>query len=305
MMPEPKSIVDIQKGCLQKLHHESWRQKGIEADVLRIDRIHPVISGNKWFKLKYYLEAIHTRNKMGILTFGGAWSNHIHSAAHICGTLKLKSVGVIRGERPKILSPTLIEAEQSGMKLIFISRQEYHHIEKSYQKFEEQFRDLILVPEGAADETGIRGAAEILDRIDIKSYSHFIAAAGTGTMCAGILRRIQCSQQVLVIPVLKFVNEEESSVKRILSRQITFGSYQVITGYHFGGYAKYTDELIQFMNQFYASQQVPSDVVYTSKMFYGFMDLIKNNFFKNGDKILLIHSGGLQGNRSISHRLDY
>lgn len=304
MTPESKSIVDIHQACLQKLHHLHWKENGIEVYMLRIDRIHPVISGNKWFKLKYHLKAVVNESKKGILTFGGAWSNHILAVAHVCNILQIESVGVIRGEQPATFSPTLLEAQQAGMRLIFIPRAEFSDL-SVYEKFSTEFNHLHLVPEGAADEMGIKGAEDIMKIADVNHFSHIMTAAGTGTMSAGILRKLNSTQQLLVISALKFPDQHNNSLTRLLGAQQTSGTYQLLFNYHFGGYAKYNHELIRIMNDTYGLHQIPTDFIYTAKMFYGFLDLVNSNYFMDGSKVLLVHSGGLQGNRSLSERLTY
>jgi len=298
MILRSNTIVEIQKACLQKLHHEEWEQ-GLQVDILRIDKIHPVISGNKWFKLKYYLEELRNGNKKGIITFGGAWSNHVHAVAHICRLLEIQSVAIIRGERPATPSITLQEAEQNGMQLLFLSREEYKDLPNLYKKLLEEYDDLQLVPEGGFGEQGIQGAEEITALVDLKEYSHVVCAVATGTMAAGLIRRLFPGQQLVGVAVLKIADKIQNSINSILASQRTNGRYQLFYDYHFGGYAKYNQELLQFMNETYQTYLLPTDMVYTGKLLFGFTDLIKKKFFNQSDKILIIHSGGLQGNRSL------
>lgn len=277
-----------------KLPLRLFAEKDIEASVLRSDKIHPAISGNKWFKLKFYLKEAIALNKKTIITFGGAWSNHIIATAAACRLNNLDAIGIIRGEEAAILSPTLVQAEELGMKLVFISRDDYSQkkIPSTLQNSEYYF-----INEGGYGVKGAEGAATILDYCEKKNYTHICCAAGTGTMMAGLIKGALPFQQVIGISVLKNNLALDKNVRSLLDDDEK--SFHVIHDYHFGGYAKYTKELIDFMNEFYSQTTIPSDFVYTGKLFYAVTDLVKNNFFQAGSKLLLIHSGGLQGNASL------
>jgi 1-aminocyclopropane-1-carboxylate deaminase/D-cysteine desulfhydrase-like pyridoxal-dependent ACC family enzyme len=270
-------------------------EKKVTADVLRLDKIHPLISGNKWFKLRYYLEEAKKLNKKTIATFGGAWSNHILATAAACKIQQLHSIGIIRGEEAAILSPTLLKAKEMGMKLFFISREDYAQkkIPAEINKEKAHF-----INEGGYGAKGADGAATILDFCEKENYTHLCCAAGTGTMLAGLIKNASFQQQITGISVLKNNMDLTSNTQSLLTEEA--GNFQIIHNYHFGGYAKYKPELIAFMNTFYQQTQIPSDFVYTGKLFYAILDLIKNDFFKPGSRLLLIHSGGLQGNSSLS-----
>ena len=262
---------------LDKIETSLTREKAVDWHVLRLDKIHPVISGNKWFKLKYYLQEYRKGNYIGIVTFGGAWSNHIVATACVCDMEKIPCIGIIRGEQPAQLSTTLQQASNYGMQLEYISRTEYsdkHNIARP---------GYLLIPEGGAGEPGERGAAEILDYVDRNHYTHFIMAHGTGTMLRGIAKSLHADQTITGISVLKGINED----------------VRINTHYHFGGYAKYTDQLVEFMNQFYHETGIPTDFVYTGKLMFAINDLIHHDHFAAGSRILSIHSGGLQGNSSL------
>lgn len=264
-----------------------------EVHVLRLDKLHPVIAGNKWFKLRYYLEEAKTQQKKNIITFGGAWSNHIVATAAICHMQGVKATGIIRGEEPAQLSASLLQAKEFGMHLVFIPRTDY-----SYKIIPAEFTgdENYLIHEGGYGIPGARGAATILDYCD-KNYSHYCCAAGTGTMAAGLINRIN-GQTVTAISVMKNNRGLEHSISHLLHDKHE-ASWQVIHDYHFGGYAKYESSLLQFMNDFYSKTTIPSDFVYTGKLFYAISDLLQKKFFPPGCRILLIHSGGLQGNASL------
>ena len=272
----------------------SFYKKEIEVDVLRLDKINSLVSGNKWFKLRYYLEETKAQQKKGILTFGGAWSNHIIATAAICKMNGLKSIGIIRGEEPRHPSLTLLKAKEMGMQLFFISRSAYQNTEIPAIVPAEEYN---IVNEGGYGVPGAKGASTILDYCT-KSYSHYCCAVGTGTMMAGIINAISPDQKSVGISVMKN-NTDLVQMIRTLVKGSEENNWQLIQDYHFGGYAKYQTALLQFMNDFYKQTHIPSDFVYTGKLFYAISDLIRKNYFPAGSKLLLVHSGGLQGNISL------
>lgn len=271
----------------------SFLYPSVKVSVLRLDKISPVVSGNKWFKLRFYLDEAIKLKKKGIVTFGGPWSNHIVATAAICNMLGLKSFGIIRGEEPRILSLTLQQAKQDKMQLHFISRTDYRS-----QKIPEAISidDYLPVPEGGYGPPGVAGASTILDYC-ATDFTHCICAVGTGTMLAGIIDRISPMQTAIGVCVLKNSGELAEKVKSLSGDNKN--NWQIIDDFAFGGYAKHNEVLLRFMNKFYRDTNIPSDFVYTGKLFYAISELIKQNYFPSGSKLLVIHSGGLQGNRSL------
>lgn len=258
----------------------SWLPGNIQAAMLRLDLLHPEVSGNKWFKLKHNLAAAGHR---GIVTFGGAYSNHIAATAAACALMGIPCTGIIRGERPAILSHTLQNAAAKGMQLEFVSREAYRIKDSSH------YPDAYIIPEGGNNEAGVRGCREILSLRDTSQFTHILCACGTGTTLAGLISSALPHQQVLGYVVLKGAE--------YLQNEIPAGNnWQLVHDYHAGGYAKTSPALIGFINQFYRETQIPLDVVYTGKLVYGFSQSV----FPAGSKILLIHTGGLQGNLSLS-----
>jgi 1-aminocyclopropane-1-carboxylate deaminase len=280
----------------------SLRANRLKMDVLRLDMIHPVVSGNKYFKLKYYLERANAQGFRKILTWGGAFSNHLVAAAYVANTFGFESIGIIRGEKPIHLSHTLRAAKEFGMELVFVSRTEYRQKEEPYyvEKLSRKFGNILLIPEGGAGPEGVKGAAEILSVADTSSYSHIICAMGTGTMTLGLARAARSNQQILAVSVLKGQEKETGTVSAQLGEFEKRSGLVICRDYHFGGYAKKNKDLIMFMNSFYEMTRLPLDFVYTAKLFYGAMDLANQKYFPEMSKILLIHSGGLQGNLSLS-----
>jgi 1-aminocyclopropane-1-carboxylate deaminase len=269
------------------------------VDVLRLDLIHPVVSGNKWFKLKEYLKEAKQQNKKAIITFGGAFSNHIVATAATAKLYGLKSIGIIRGEKPKTLSHTLNDALSYSMELFFVSREEYK-TKNLPQAYLENYpaEDLYMINEGGYGCKGMEGAKDILKTIEATKYTHIIAAAGTGTMLAGLIAASNPTQTITGISVLKNNFSLQKEINDLLPKEKK-DSFQLLYDYHFGGYAKQTLPLIRFMNEWYAKTGISSDFVYTGKLFFAVNDLVHKSFFPEGSKILVIHSGGLQGNLSL------
>jgi 1-aminocyclopropane-1-carboxylate deaminase/D-cysteine desulfhydrase-like pyridoxal-dependent ACC family enzyme len=262
----------------------------ISAHVLRLDQVHPVISGNKWFKLKEYLRAVMKKPGQHIITFGGPWSNHIVATACAAQQAGIRATGIIRGERPALLSDTLREAAGYGMQLEFISREEYKTKDSPafLERLSAKWPGSFIIPEGGAGHLGIKGSEDILLTVDKSRYSHILCAVGTGTMYRGLVNASAPGQIVIGVPVLKGMKE------------LSLPYCQILSDYHFGGYARATPELFDFMNRFYRTTGIPSDFVYTGKLFYAALDLTTKGFFPTGAHLLLIHSGGLQGNRSLA-----
>jgi len=283
-------VPDIGKITTDKVQDPFLQEKNIQFDVLRLDKIHPVISGNKWFKLKYYLDNFNAGNYNGIMSFGGAWSNHIVATACACYLKKIKSIGIIRGEKPPHLSTTLREASNYEMDLRFISRDKYtkKNSAEFLESIKKEFPGYFIIPEGGAGKEGEKGAGEIPQYADGKNYTHIACAIGTGTMFNGIREAASANQNILGIVALKGWNVEKET-----------NNTEMILDYHFGGYAKYNQALLDFMNDFFSRTKTPTDFVYTGKLAFALFDLIKKDHFPPASKILMIHSGGLQGNDSL------
>ena|ERR1051326_6604815 len=278
------------------------KEKNVRLTVLRLDKIHPVISGNKWFKLKYHIEKAKAERYGHIATFGGAYSNHIIATATAGKMHNLKTTGIIRGERPANLSHTLLQAKEYGMKLIFISREDYKN-KILPSEIANEMDAICLVNEGGYGTEGAEGAKEILNYCKKEDYTHITCAVGTSTMMAGLVKAGVPVQKIIGVSVLKNNKTIENSLRNLLSPEEQKKKFQIAHGYHFGGYAKYTPELINFMNQFCQDTSIPTDFVYTGKLFYAVLDMVKNNSFPESSHILLIHSGGLQGNLSLPERM--
>jgi 1-aminocyclopropane-1-carboxylate deaminase len=269
---------------------------GCNIDVLRLDQLHPIISGNKWFKLKYHLQQAKQLGFNTIATFGGAFSNHIVATAFACKQEGLQSIGIIRGEQPANLSPTLQAATHYGMCMHYVSRTAFKDKTTLQQQFEEHW---YWVNEGGYSPLGMLGAKEILSVFDTNHYTHFICSCGTGTMMAGLLASALPSQKVIGVSALKGNSNAPNAVLDLLPVELKKQTISILHQYHFGGYAKHTQELIDWMHVLWQQEKLPTDVVYTSKLLFAVHRLCQENFFTVNDKVLVIHSGGLQGNLSL------
>ncbi|HRO45810.1 pyridoxal-phosphate dependent enzyme [Agriterribacter sp.] len=285
---------------IDPVENEATFQKKVQLDILRLDKMHPVVSGNKWFKLQYYIQDALSKGFHSLLTFGGAYSNHIAAAAYAANEYRLKTVGVIRGEEPQQWSHTLQEAAASHMQFAFLPRNEYDAVKRNAcsSKLEQQFGKVYVIPEGGFGPLGMQGAANILRITDTSTYTHIVAAVGTGTTISGIIQATGAHQQITGISAMKHTFSLNDEIQSLLNTPLP-GRFRLVHDYHFGGYAKYTPALTAFMNTFYHTTNIPLDFVYTAKMMYGIFDLMGKDFFPPWSRILAIHSGGLQGNRSL------
>lgn len=295
------------KSINQEISIPFLKEQGIELVVKREDLIHPFVSGNKFRKLKYNISEVLQLQKDTILTFGGAFSNHIAAVSFAGKEAGLKTIGVIRGEElgenfDKTLSQnaTLQEAAKNGMQFYFVDRETYRN--KTSQDFIEllrfQFGDFYLVPEGGTNQLAVKGCEEILS-IEDEKFDYICSAIGTGGTISGLINASEPHQKVIGFPALKgdFLTKEIAQYVGVKD------NWELNTNYHFDGYAKYNADLISFINWFYKETQISLDPIYTGKMLFGIVDLIKKNYFSAGSKILAIHTGGIQGVTGFNQRL--
>lgn len=285
--------------AIDKIENKYIREKNVSLSILRLDKIHPEISGNKFFKLYYFLKKAIDQQKK-IITFGGSYSNHLAATASACKIFGINCIGMVRGEQPKNISHTLLFCQEQGMQLEFISREKYKTKDEIDLKprLTNKFGDHILIPEGGFSEEGAKGVEIISSFYNAENFTHVCCAVGTTTTLGGLIRTSRPSQTILGFSAIKDLNDFEKRIHFLLENSIK-KNYFLINNYHFGGYAKKPDELILFMNNFYNEFKIPTDFVYTAKMMFGIIDLIKRNYFSPGSKIICIHTGGLQGNFSL------
>ena len=275
-------------------------EKKIKFFIKRIDKIHPFISGNKWYKLKYNLHEAKKRGYDTILTFGGSYSNHISATSYACKKNNFKCIGIIRGEEPQRLNTTLKFARNNDMFLYYISREKYR-LKDTLEFLDElklKFGNFYLIPEGGDNDLAVKGTSEILDKNDRQDY--ICCPVGTGGTITGLINAQLSFQNVIGFPVINnslYIEDKVSSV-------VNNSNFTFINDYKIGGYAKYNESLVNFINDFFENHNVPLDIIYTGKMIYGIFDLVYNNFFPRGSSILAIHTGGIQGNRGMIDRFD-
>lgn len=276
---------------------------GVQLFIRREDLIHPVISGNKFRKLKYTIEKVLQNQKTTVVTFGGAHSNHIVAAAYAAQVNGLKAVGVIRGDElidSSKWSPTLIQAAGFGMQMQFVSRTTYRTLKYDSDYWLQRYPDAEIIPEGGTSQLAVKGCSEILSALD-EQFDFVFCAVGTGGTVSGLINTNLKQPKIIGVPVLKgdFLRED-------ICKFATNSNWDLINDYEFGGYGKITPELITFINTFYQKFNVPLDPVYTGKAMFALIDKIHQNFFPKGTKVLFIHTGGLQGitamNRLLSQK---
>lgn len=280
---------------LQRIANAATDGAGVRLYVKRDDLIHPTVSGNKWRKLKYSLLDAQARDAHAILTFGGAYSNHLYATASAGHALGLRTIGIVRGlELEGKENATLQFCREQGMELHFVSREEYRqrNSEEYLQRLAADFGQPYLIPEGGSTAYALKGVAEMVTEVRASlgaEPDYFATAAGTGGTAAGIL---SAGSRVLAFSALKggdFLRED-------IARLYPTGEHLTLfTDYHFGGYAKWNEPLLAFMRDFRAEFGIQLEQVYTAKMFYGLFDLIRNGYFRPGTTIVAVHTGGLQG----------
>lgn len=267
----------------------------ITLTVKREDQLHPFLSGNKFRKMYYNLEQARNEGYNRLLTFGGAFSNHIAAVAAAGAHFGLETIGVIRGEELESQireNATLRLAQEQGMKFDFVSREAYRDKEEEYflENLKAKHGAFYLLPEGGTNKLAVKGCEEILDETDKMIFTHICCAVGTGGTISGLINTSGEKQKVIGFPALKgsFLSEE-------ICKFVNNDRWNLINDYHFGGYAKINAELVRFINTFHAETNIMLDPVYTAKMAFGILDLIKKGYFPEKSAILMIHTGGLQG----------
>ena len=289
-----------------------------KVDLLRLDVLHPIVSGNKFYKLRYYIELALAKGVSTVASFGGPYSNHIVALAYTAKEAGLKSIGYIRTNEDEPMTPSLKEAKTYGMELVYLGRTDFQSKKASIIETSATKSDTYLIDEGGYGVIGAKGAATILNENDTAHYDYIVCSVGTGTMLAGIVQAALPHQKVIGIPVLKNEGSIENEINALLvdkndpnddsnadyyndssNDKKNSNSYTLLHQFHQGGYAKTNPMMLDFMNRLWDTEKIPSDIVYTSKLLFGVEQLIKENYFEKDTSILVIHSGGLQGNRSL------
>jgi len=281
---------------LTKIDDPWLSQYQIDLWMKRDDLLHPVISGNKWRKLKYILDHALSLGSDTLISMGGAYSNHLHALAYAGKVLGLKTIGLVRGEQPETLTPTLLDMKAWGMELRFVSRSDYRLLRqyKNWHDLPGLTPRQYWLSEGGAQPLALKGIAELVAEIAVP-YDTVCVPCGTGTTLAGIVDTASEQASVLGFAALKHAGFLTAEVEAMLSHPRN--NWQINLDYHFGGFAKSTAELSAFIEDFELNTTLPLEPVYTGKMMYAIYDLIKKDYFKPGQRIIALHTGGLQGKR--------
>jgi 1-aminocyclopropane-1-carboxylate deaminase len=297
-----ESMLKYSETPLTELHSELLKSSGIKLLVKREDLNHPAISGNKWWKLKYNLEEAVSKNCDTVLTFGGAYSNHIYATAAAAKELNLKSIGIIRGEETLPLNKTLSFAKANGMQLHYISRELYRekNTNEFVQRLRKRFGNFYLIPEGGTNELAVNGCTEFatihLSKID---FDYLLLPVGTGGTMAGLICGLPADKTIIGVSVLKdgnFLKEEVEQLTKSFSGK-SYHNWSILTEYHHGGYAKASRALDDFISLMKKNHNLPLDHVYTGKLFWAVMKEVEKNTFRKNSTVLVLHTGGLQGSQ--------
>ena len=291
----------LNNNLIQKISIPTASHLGISVSVLRLDKLHPIVSGNKIFKLNHYIDAAVSESKKELITFGGAFSNHLVATAFAAFEKGINTLGYIRGEKPVTLSPTLKDCIAYGMQIQFVERSLFDELQKKLVVDKKE--KAVVVPYGGFGRFGAMGAKEILNFDGNTSYNIIVASCGSGTMGAGLLAAMSKKQKLILVSAVKNnYSIKEELLSLLLPEEYNNKSFEINHDYHFGGFAKKNNILFTFMNQFYQSTSIPTDFVYTGKLMYAFHNMLENGIIPEGSNVLLIHSGGLQGNRSLENK---
>lgn len=294
------------KTPIYKIEDPLIKDSGIKLFIKREDLNHSELSGNKWHKLKYNLITAKEKGYETLLTFGGAYSNHIYATAAAGKLFGFKTIGIIRGEEHLPLNPTLSFAASAGMKIHYVNRKSYREKNSSefIKKLTEKFGNFYLVPEGGTNKLAVKGASEIISNIDI-DFDYVCCACGTGGTLAGLVTGLNGKKKALGFSVLKggsfLLNDVEKLIYESVGKK--YNNWDINLDFHFGGYAKINSELIEFFHTFQKITSIPIEPIYTGKLLFGVYNLILNHYFSNGINILVIHTGGLQGLIGMKNKL--
>jgi 1-aminocyclopropane-1-carboxylate deaminase len=277
-----------------EIQNQLFSRAEVRLYIKREDLNHPLVSGNKWWKLKYNLAEALAEKRDTLLTFGGAYSNHIFATAAAGREMGFKTVGIIRGEEKTSVNPVMQFARHAGMKLHFVSREVYRQKGEAnfIQKLHEQFGDFYLIPEGGSNELAVKGVQEFAEGI-IGNFDYICCPVGTGGTLAGLINGFKGSGTIVGFSVLKNGSFLTDEIRRLGA---AYGNWNIQTSYDFGGYAKSAPLLTLFVEDFWKEYNIPIEVVYSAKMMAGIFDLLSKGFFGRGSKILAIHTGGIVTN---------
>ncbi|XQW85538.1 1-aminocyclopropane-1-carboxylate deaminase/D-cysteine desulfhydrase [Thalassotalea piscium] len=283
---------------LQSINHPLFDKYRVKVSIKRDDLIHPIISGNKWRKLYYNLQLAKNKQKKGIISFGGCYSNHIHALAYACQQDQLKALAIIRGESSSQTNYTLTWAQHWGMELSFVDRQTYRQRQDPtfLQEIEEQYPDYLLVPEGGSNQLALKGVGQIIDELNQQcQFDSLLVPVGSGGTLAGLVKQDNNQHDILGIAVLKQQDYLLNEVNQLLDNNPRLERWRIVNDYHGGGYAKVNADDSNRLLAFSQQTNIPFEPIYSGKMILGFLDLLEKGYFNANQHIVLLHTGGLQG----------
>jgi 1-aminocyclopropane-1-carboxylate deaminase/D-cysteine desulfhydrase len=289
---------------IQPLKLQVANEKLLTLDCLRLDKIHPFVSGNKWYKLKHHILEAQEAGKSALLSFGGGYSNHLHALAFVGNQLQFKTIGIVRGEPSEALNPTLQDCVDWGMELHWVDRQEYRKIssQESIHSYADRYYDAWVIPEGGAGRQGILGIQSLFNSLHhagLMNYDLIACAVGSGATLAGIIQANVGNAQCVGFSALKGAHDLEVRVERQLAAAKRINSWRICHDYHFGGFAKINARLTSFISDMHTRHDFLLDPIYTGKMMYGLAEYLHQGRIKAGARVLAVHTGGLQGWRGF------
>lgn len=291
---------------LERVDDPLLEERKISLYIKREDLNNPQMSGNKWHKLKYNLQEARKQGKDTLLTFGGAYSNHIYAVAAAGNIFNFNTIGIIRGEEHLPLNPTLSCAKDNGMKFFYLDRSSYRkkNSPEIINQLQEKFGDFYLLPEGGTNDFAVKGCSEIISKINI-DFDYVCCPCGTGGTLAGLISGLNGNKFALGFSVLKGASFLKENVYSLLknSGNDSFLNWGINLDYHFGGYARINSTLMDFVSRFTSLTKIPIEPIYTGKMLFGIYDLVLKDYFKEGTRIIALHTGGLQGLKGLSEKL--
>lgn len=302
-------MMDINENpAIEQIQETFLTENEVSLYILREDLNHTHISGNKWYKLKYNIEEAKKHGEDTLLTFGGAYSNHIYAVAAAGKIFNLKTIGIIRGEEHLPLNPTLSFAKEQGMTIHYLDRTSYRrkNSPEILDFLKNKFGDFYLLPEGGTNSLAVKGCSEIINHINI-NFDYVCCPCGTGGTLAGLISGLGGKSFALGFAVLKGASFLRENVKSLLASTGTplLNNWDINLDYHFGGYAKINKQLLDFTANFSLTHKIPIEPIYTGKILYGIYDLIKQGYFKKGSKIIAVHTGGLQGLKGMISKIRF
>lgn len=292
---------------LEPLDLKHSQQKQLNVFLKRDDKIHPIVCGNKWRKLKYNLLKIKQQQSKEVISFGGCWSNHLHALGWCCHRLQIPLIAMVRGEPGRYKSAMISDLEKWDAEIHWLSREDYRlKNDKNWlQQLQDKFKQAVIIPEGGSNQLALQGVIELAkEAIEQSSQpiDYFCAAVGSGGTLAGLIKAFEATHtRVIGIPVLKGASDLEKRINHLLDSDGTNSqNWELVEGYEFGGYAKYNELLCSYVQEFYEQSQILLEPIYTAKLLWGIEDLIQKDFFRKGSNLVILHSGGLQGLRGIN-----